>query len=285
VEKARVLIVLTPIVNDPSLFSNNFKTSQYNRTKEYEKTIRRLAQHQGVRVVYVNLATKPIADLLLIKMEDYESMLQKANLVDSELMNANINRLSGLLKNASKVRITNPIGTDISFLITNRRAIIHDGKITGLEAQILDAFNRVVTLPAGILRISVIEGSGMGRVVITESECNYKAMQQINFKINRGKIEKWNATSGGTCFHELLRLNSSNWQVGSLGFSFNWEIKTINEDGLRFWREDGGPLIWITLGGNEDLGGQISNDVRQFSFPIEKPTIEIDGKIVIKANQ
>jgi len=260
------------------------RASQYHRIDDYKASIRRLAQHPGVRVVYVNVATKQVADLLHIKFDDYESMLQKANLLDNELMDANINRLNGLLKNASKVRITNPMGTDISFLINNRQAIINDGKVTSLEAQTSAAYNRIVSLPSGILRISVLEGSGMGRVVIPESECNYEAMRQISFKINKGKIEQWNAVSGGTCFSDILQLHSPNWQVGSIGFSFNWEIKTINDDGLRFWREDGGALIWITLGGNEDLGGKVSNEIRQFSLPIQQCTVEIDDKVVLKSS-
>lgn len=253
------------------------------RVIQKESLVQSKAKRQ-VRILHVTYPTRSFAERMKLNFDMYNEMMLKALSFDYNIQNNNINRLKHLLENSQQVRITTQEGTDFSFMVNKRPIVVSDGRISKDDVLNTSAFNKEDQLPAGIVEVSILETSAVGHVVIPHAECNAEPMTDVTFDFVRGKVENFKAKEGADCFTKNLdRYEGPKDMIGSISFGANTELKPIEEDGGLYWPRAGVAILYLTIGGNQLLGGKNPSSCGQFSFPILWATIEMDGKVVLKS--
>ena len=253
------------------------------RVIQKESSIQSKAKRQ-VRILHVTYPTRSFAERMKLNFDTYSEMMSKALLFDYRIQNNNISRLKHLLENSNQVRITTQEGTDFSFMVNKRPIVVSDGRITKEDLLNTSVFNKEDKLPAGMIEVSILETSAVGHVVIPHAECNAAPMTDVSFDFVRGKVENFKAKEGADCFTSGLAKHSGpKDMIGSISFGFNTELKSIDEHGGLYWPQAGVAILSLSIGSNEILGGKNPSSCGQFSFPILWPTVEMDGKVVLKS--
>ena len=182
------------------------------------------------------------------------------------------------------MRVTSPHGTDITFEVGSRPIFVNDGIVTEQEARSKTFFTRLATLPGGSLTFAPIETSANGKVVVPKDRCRLEPLKDISFELKNGRLQNFRAAQGSQCFEETMAAyTGSKDTIGSIRIGLNPEWKVIEDDG-DFRPEDALGMVTIGLGFNELLGGA-NKDPGGFSFPIVGATVEIDGRVVVKAGK
>ncbi|HZB25558.1 MAG TPA: hypothetical protein VE379_05475 [Vicinamibacterales bacterium] len=145
---------------------------------------------------------------------------------------------------AAAVRVTTPAGTDLTFAIGDRPFSRQDGD--GSRRRVARARVRVdrhIELPAGVIRVAPIEESVRGTLVLPRSGARYV--------FSRGIASD---AQGTVRFREL-------------GMGFNRALAAPGGLDLVPYYGYGAGVVRLSLGDNEEIGGQVRGDpVRWFFF-------------------
>ena len=144
----------------------------------------------------------------------------------------------------SEVRVTTPAGTDLTFAVGDRPFNRQDGD--GSRRRVARARVRVdrhIELPAGVIRVAPIEESVRGTLVLPGSSTRYVFSRGIASDA-RGTVR----------FREL-------------GIGFNRALAAPGGRDLVPYYGYGAGVVRLSLGDNEEIGGQVRGDpVRWFFF-------------------
>ena len=285
---AQVWIIVHPFIEDPETSHDKIADERLIQLASVEQEIYAEAARHHIRILRVSHPSGLLAESLKVNYDDYGKMIVKASIDDDTEVNwvsNNVNRLKGFLVAANHVRITTKSGTNFSFLVSKRPVIVNDGKITQEEKLSMKVFDKEASLPAWSIEVSVLETSAIGKVFIPRAKCDYNEMTAVSFNFNRGKIENFKAMEGGECFiNKLAKREGPKDFIGSISFGFNPQLKAMDDNGVLIWLKETAGIIWVTIGGNEHLGGKNPVGCGQFSFPIIGATVEIDGKVILKGS-
>jgi len=181
-------------------------------------------------------------------------------------------KLKKLMKKAKIVRVTTKAGTDITMRTENGRKVCNDN---GLVSS-----GKVKNLPSGEVAIAPKEGSANGVAVFDISSMDYNSNRPARLSkpfrvvVRDGLLVE--------CEHKrlwkLLSGIDNGTNLAELGIGTNTNAKPT---GLMLEDEKIKGTAHIAFGTNADLGGNIQTSVHLDSV-MDKPTIELDGKIIIK---
>lgn len=185
-------------------------------------------------------------------------------------------KIAKLLTNTEEATVKTAAGTDITFSLEDRDALADTGIFTEKGA--------FGNLPAGEAYIAPVEKTGEGRVVV-EKGWHAGLTEDMTFVFKGGKVIE--VTGGGNVgdeFRDLLKPQidedpyKSRRNLAELGIGTNpYAKKTDNM--LEAEKIKG--TIHIAVGDNSHFGGRVSADLHQ-DFVIPRPTLLLDGKVVIK---
>lgn len=175
-------------------------------------------------------------------------------------------RIKAALESGNNIRITTKAGTDITMeMVEGRKIHTCDGVVNP---------GKVNNLPDGEVAIAPKEGASNGIIVFDVSSLNtrlkkpFKAVVKDGFAISCENKKIWNILTGVE--------NGTN--LAELGIGINPKARitgNILED------EKVRGTAHIAFGTSAALGGLIQTDVHLDSV-FDKPTIEVDGKVIIK---
>jgi leucyl aminopeptidase (aminopeptidase T) len=279
-----VCIILTPFDKDPAWLFKDLGKSQSGSANP--QAVRDALTKTHVRILYINTPTRAFAEGLSLRYNSYEEMSWYSvdAHYDSALANR-VTRLKGLLAKAKQIRITSPLGTNLTFSIAGRPVLSYDGQVTPEDAAGRALFKKIDKLPAGMLEVSIVENSANGKVVVSQTECDYEAVNQATLTFVAGKLQTIVAKDGGECLkNKFASPQGPQDMIGSISFGFNPLLKPMNIDGGLYWPKAAAGMVTISLGSNQFPGGNNAIDTPQFSFPLTNVTVEIDGKVAFKAH-
>ncbi len=183
-------------------------------------------------------------------------------------------KLAKLMKDNKEAVATSPGGTNMKFLTRDGR--VDTGIFTGKGAW--------GNLPSGETYCAPIEGTGEGTVVVeVDWFANLKKNMTLTFK--KGRVVK--ITGGGKIgdeFRDLLDFDKnkepyvSRRNLAELGVGTNPNAKRP-DNVLESEKIKG--TVHLAIGDGSHLGGKVSSDLHQ-DFIIPRPTLVLDGKVVIK---
>ena len=183
-------------------------------------------------------------------------------------------KLAEILTQAKTANLTSPAGTDLSFNLSGRTGLAD----TGLYLKPGDWGN----LPAGEAYIGPLENKTQGRLVIDGALAGIELDRPVEITIKNGFAVK--ITGGQAALKFIKSLNQAGtaaFQVAELGIGTN-PLAKLSPNVLEAEKVYG--TCHVALGSNISYGGQIDVPFHSDGI-ILNPTLQIDGKIIIKSEK
>jgi len=223
---------------------------------------RRAASKKGVRVATFPGITKEI--MIRGMNADYKSISKRSI------------KLKKILEKGKHVRITAPAGTDIEFLITGRTAIASKG----LYHKKGESGN----LPTGETYNAPVEGTTNGIFVVDGSMAGLGLIGNVNITI---KVKDGFATdiTGGRPAKKLKDMldavGKGARNIAEFGIGTNDSAKL---SGVLLEDEKVMGTVHLALGNNITMGGTFNVPIHLDGI-IKKPTVYLDGKLLMKSGK
>ncbi len=224
----------------------------------------------------VRAALKNGARIVALSAFVAEQMYTGGILADFAKEKVVCDRFSDYFDTGSVVTITTPAGTDFTASIADRPGNSHSGIVTKPGA-----YTAVPNIEANV---SPVEGTSQGVLVIDGSVPNFGigvVETPVVYKVKDGIIFE---ISGGK---EAARLNSLSrsvndpaaYNIAQIAIGLNPECKRVNGQMLNDHGAYG--RVHIGIGTSSSLGGKVKAPLH-YDVVMEKPTMIIDGKVVLK---
>ena len=220
---------------------------------------RRAASKKGVRVATLPGITKEI-------------MIRGLN-ADYKKIDALSMKLKSILEEGKNIRVTTPLGTDISFSIKGRKPIASKG----FHHNKGESGN----LPTGETFLAPVEGTTNGVFIVDGSMAGLGLVKNAGIKI---EVKGGYATkiTGGAMATKLSRMldavGKDARNIAEFGIGTNDSSKlsgAILED------EKVMGTVHIALGNNVSMGGSVNVPIH-LDGVMKKPTVYLDGKLLMK---
>jgi leucyl aminopeptidase (aminopeptidase T) len=220
---------------------------------------RRTASANGVRIATFPGITKEV--MIRGMNADYKSISKRSI------------KLKEILETGSKIKVTAPAGTDISFSIEGRTSYASKG--------LFHAKGESGNLPTGETFLAPVEGTSNGVFVTDGSFAGLGLIKNTNIRI---EVENGYATkiTGGTLAKKLIKMldevGRDARNIAEFGIGTNDSAKL---SGVLLEDEKVMGTVHIALGNNVSIGGNV-NVPLHLDGVIKKPTIWMDDKLIMK---
>lgn len=214
-------------------------------------------------------ATEAGARIATMPMITDDMMMRGAMLADYKKVRALTMKVTNILDDASDVEIETKIGTKLYMSIVGRKA--HPD--TGISHNPGDFGN----LPAGEAFVAPVEGTAKGRVVVDGSMVD-RVRGTIEIIFEKGVAKKISGSPAPGLLKMLRKTGPKAMNLAEFGIGTNPKAKLIGNV-----LEDEKVLgtCHIALGDNSTFGGRVKAGIHVDGI-IKRPTIKLDGKIVMK---
>jgi leucyl aminopeptidase (aminopeptidase T) len=182
-------------------------------------------------------------------------------------------KVQKVLEKGKAIRVTAPNGTDISFGIKGRKVIPSKG--------LFHKKGESGNLPTGEAYLAPIEGTSNGVFVVDGSMAGLGLIKNVNIKI---EVKDGYAVkiTGGTMakkLNEMLdKVGKEARNIAEFGIGTNPSAKL---SGILLEDEKVMGTIHIALGNNKSMGGSVNVPIH-LDGVIKKPTVYMDGKVIMK---
>lgn len=220
---------------------------------------RRAASAKGVRIATFPGITK---DVMIRGMNADYNKISKLSL-----------KLKDILEKGSHIRVTSALGTDILFSIKGRTSYASKG--------LFHAKGESGNLPTGETFLAPVEGTSNGIFVVDGSMAGLGLIKNVNISI---KVKAGYATEikGGVLARKLVKqldeVGKDARNIAEFGIGTNDSAKL---SGILLEDEKVLGTVHIALGNNVSMGGNV-NVPLHLDGVIKKPTVYLDGKILMK---
>lgn len=175
-----------------------------------------------------------------------------------------IEKIHEQLKNAKRIKVTSPNGTEFTTSVENREWEEDDGLINNK--------GKFCNLPAGEIATAPVEGMTQGTIV-------FDKMGELGENIKLTVKDGYAIKIEGSLLEEAVnKVGKDARNIAEIGIGANPKSKIIGnvlEDEKVFG------TIHVALGNSLSLGGKVDVPLHVDGI-ILKPTLEVDGRIIIK---
>ena len=211
---------------------------------------------------------KKFKDIILSSLDiDYEKLAEQGKHI--------VSRVSG----STKVRVTSNKGTDIQFQAKDRKWIIDDGMISQEDIQLGDVG---LNLPCGEVFVCPIEESAEGTAFFdVPTDYFGHKITGLKLKFKQGKVVSYDAEKGKKDFADVLTAATGDKdKIAEFAIGLNPKARFIS-DILVDEKVLG--TIHIAIGDNKGpaYGGKNNSSIH-WDFIMTQPTVEVDGKAIMK---
>ncbi|MDZ7587435.1 MAG: aminopeptidase, partial [Patescibacteria group bacterium] len=183
-------------------------------------------------------------------------------------------KLAQILTKGKIARLTSPAGTNIRFDLTNRKGFADTGIYTKKGA--------FGNLPAGEACIGPLEGKTQGQLVIDGAFAGLELDSPINLVIKNGYVTQITGKKAADNLKKLIdQIGSKAGNIAELGIGTN-PLAKLSPNVLEAEKVFG--TCHVALGSNISYGGKIDVPFHSDGIVLQ-PTLQIDGKIIIKAGK
>ncbi|HKI79238.1 MAG TPA: aminopeptidase [Ignavibacteriaceae bacterium] len=220
---------------------------------------RRAASKKGVRVATLPGITK-------------DTMIRGMN-ADYKKIAALSRKLKRILEKGKNIRVTTPVGTDISFSIKGRKSIGSEG--------LFHKKGQSGNLPTGETFLAPVEGTSNGIFIVDGSMAGLGLVKNVKIKI---EVKDGYATkiTGGAMAKKLTKMldavGKDARNIAEFGIGTNDSAKL---SGILLEDEKVMGTVHIALGNNISMGGSVNVPIH-LDGVMKKPTVYLDGKLLMK---
>ncbi|HVP15928.1 MAG TPA: aminopeptidase [candidate division Zixibacteria bacterium] len=185
------------------------------------------------------------------------------------------NKMGEMLERATEAHITSANGTELAIELEGRPAHVYDGVIDDEDIEKGAVFTM---LPAGHVAVAPKERGAIGTYVSDVPEPDAGVLiRDMTLDFKNGRLESLKCGKNCKVIEEMWKsAKGDKDQVGALMMGLNPKKKLgfmSNQIVLG--------TVTIGLGDNRDIGGKLESNF-MFNCTVAKPTVELDGKTIIK---
>lgn len=167
------------------------------------------------------------------------------------------------------IRVTTPLGTDITFRIGARPVTKQDGDASAARARLgRNLIDREVELPAGAVRVAPVEESVNGRIAFPAGLWAGDRVEGLVMQIVNGRVTEISARTGQAAVErELAQAGDAarSFREFALGFNPLLAIPDTGEKWIPYYGYGAG-VVRLSLGDNTELGGRVSGGYVRWNF-------------------
>jgi len=178
-----------------------------------------------------------------------------------------------VLEGAGEIKVESPSGTNVSFLVEGRRFIADSG--------ILHEKGSFGNLPAGEVFVAPIEGTANGVIVFDGSVAGIGILKEpITIVVKEGFAVEFKGGPEARKLESLLRSVGIReaFNIAEFGIGTNPGAEIV---GNILMDEKVYGTVHIALGDNSTIGGRVKAGIHLDGI-IKKPTVYVDGRLIIK---
>lgn len=193
--------------------------------------------------------------------------------VDYGVVKEYCERMKKALEGVKEVRVTSPLGTDISFSVEGREFLMDTG--------VLEERGAMGNLPAGEVFIAPVEGTANGVIVFDGSIAGVGTLKQpVRVHVKDGFAVKFEGGNEAKKFEQLLSSvgKKEAFNLAEFGIGTNPGARIV---GNILMDEKVFKTVHIAFGDNSTIGGKVKAGIHLDGI-IKKPTVYADGRVVIK---
>lgn len=187
----------------------------------------------------------------------------------------------------SEVRVTTPVGTDITFRIGDRPVTKQDGDASAARAErALNLIDREVELPAGAIRVAPLEESVDGTIAFPPSVWRDTRVEGLVLTFESGRVVGVRADQGlEAAVAEMDAAGAAGRAFREFALGFN-PLLAIPDQGDAWipYYGYGAGVVRLSLGDNTELGGAVGGGYVRWNF-FTDATVSVGGDIWVEGGR
>lgn len=210
--------------------------------------------------------------------DDIDAFYQKALLATDYDALGQVQRAFESAMRRGEVRVTTPLGTDLSFRVDDRPVTRQDGDASLARAEAGQTLiDREVELPAGAVRVSPVLETVTGQIAFPPAVWGGERVEGLLVRFEGGKVVETTATLGLEGFErETGAAGEAGRSFRELAVGFNPLLAIPeNEEWIPYYGYGSG-VVRLSIGDNTELGGTVGGGYVRWNFFVDA-TVEIDG--------
>jgi hypothetical protein len=184
-----------------------------------------------------------------------------------------------------KVRVSTPLGTNLTFEIGDRPVIRQDGVASAERVRPLKTLvDREIEIPAGVIRVAPIESTVNGVIAYGPSRWSARSVEGAKVTIKNGRIAAVSAKSGVEFMRAELDAQPESVRFfRELGLGFNPLLTVPERDPWIPYYGYGSGVVRIGLGNNGEIGGAVTGGgYNRWRDLFTDCTITLNGEVWLK---
>jgi hypothetical protein len=170
------------------------------------------------------------------------------------------------------VRVTTPLGTDLSFRIGNRPVTKQDGDASAARAtKARNLIDREVELPAGAIRVAPLEDTVEGTIAFPPGVWAGERVEGLVLTFARGRVTNVRATTGRDAVERELAQGGDaarQFREFALGLNPLLAIPASDRRWIPYYGYGSG-VVRLSLGDNSELGGNVKGSYVRWNFFVD----------------
>lgn len=209
--------------------------------------------------------------------KEVQNIFWQAVAVSPDELAPKATKLTSLMKEGAKVRVTSKAGTDLTLKLDRFPARTNAGRTADVQA---DTGPTMVWLPAGEAYGVVDSKSASGTLVVPKSRFRGVMVENLKLTFKDGRVSKMSADSNEEMLEKYFAASSPNLkELSVLDLGLNPHSKIPSGSSYYSWEMGG--MVTLGLGNNIWAGGENDSDAA-LGLHVPGTTLTIDGKMVVK---
>lgn len=208
---------------------------------------------------------------IVLRGVDEEMMIKGAMTVDFQTLKVKTEKVSQMLSQTDEIIVKSPVGTDVTFKVTGRKAFSLDGYFHEDYG--------FATLPPGEAPTCPVEGTTNGMIVFDYSMDSLgKLSQPVVLEVREGRVISVDGGEEAQVIEQLFERDPTARNIAEFAVGTNPNARLIGnlaEDKKR------AGTVHFAIGDNKSLGGEVESSIHLDGVMLN-PTVIIDQKPLLK---
>jgi leucyl aminopeptidase (aminopeptidase T) len=236
----------------------------------------RLAAKAGVRGARLDIGRvdPELARRYRVDLDEWKAQEIAGTMIDPDVLRRSAAPVAKALARGKRLRIRDDHGTDLTLGLKHRAPRIASGRL--FPEDLTSPFTRLLTLPAGSVRVAVDETVAEGTIVANRSSyTNTERATGGSFEFRNGRLTHFEFAKGGESFvRDFKKAGKGKDRPGYFGVGLNPGL----HDTPQLEDVEAGAIL-VSVGGNQFFGG--SNPVPFFVAQVNVGAeVEVDGRSI-----
>jgi aminopeptidase len=216
-----------------------------------------------------------------IPFEEYHDLVWGAVDIDYHALSQRARAIASLITAGERVRITGDGGTDLTFSIKGRPALIDDGV---MDEEDMANGTYIQNLPSGEVYVAPVEDSAEGTALFQYNVFNGRPLVNFRVRFHQGRIVEMQADEGLEHYRGIMEMQTGEkYRICELGFGLNPRVTKITGELALDEKIIG--TVHIATGENRMFTGGTNEASIHWDMVMKNPTLSIDGRVIMEKGE